>query len=269
MAQPKETKSRGKGHATSLSITSATNALSDSTVQPGGEPFPIVGIGASAGGLEAFSSLLSALPADTGMAFVVVSHLDPTHASALPAILARATSMPVTEAVNEQSVEANHVYVMPPGQDMTIDQGRLQLQPRAAQALHRPVDLFFRSLADDRRHQAIGVILSGTASDGTLGTRAIKGASGITFAQDESARQSGMPHSAVADGFVDFVLPPSAIAEELVRISRLPRAIAASTPSLAEEDGYLAQVVESVRHETGVDFTHYKARHSGAASCVG
>jgi two-component system, chemotaxis family, CheB/CheR fusion protein len=111
--------------------------------------FPIVGIGASAGGLEAFGSLLSALPADTGMAFVVISHLDPTHASALPEILARATSMPVTEAVNDQAVESNHVFVMPPGQEMTIDQGRLQLQPRAAQALHRPVDLFFRSLADD------------------------------------------------------------------------------------------------------------------------
>jgi two-component system, chemotaxis family, CheB/CheR fusion protein len=258
MAQPKETKSRREDDVVGSSPMSATDAMSDSTVQPGGESFPIVGIGASAGGLEAIGSLLSALPADTGMAFVVVSHLDPTHASALPEILARATSMPVTEAVNEQLVESNHVYVMPPGQDMTIDQGRLQLQPRAAHALHRPVDLFFRSLANDRRHQAIGVILSGTASDGTLGTRAIKGASGITFAQDGSARQSGMPHSAVADGFVDFVLPPPAIAEELVRISRLPRAIAASTPTLVEEDEYLAQVLESVRHETGVDFTHYK-----------
>jgi two-component system CheB/CheR fusion protein len=193
------------------------------------------------------------------MAFVVVSHLDPKHASALPEILARATPMPVAEAVNEQSVEPNHVYVMPPGQDMTIDQGQLQLQPRAAHALHRPVDLFFRSLADDRKHHAIGVVLSGTASDGTLGTRAIKGAGGITFAQDDSARQAGMPHSAVADGFVDFVLPPPAIAEELARISRLPRTIAASTPTHAEEDAYLTQVLESVRYETGVDFTHYKA----------
>ena len=233
--------------------------MSALTAPPGDESFPVVGIGASAGGLEAIGSLLAALPADTGMAFVVISHLDPTHASALPEILGRTTSMPVIEAVNEQAVEPNHVYVMPPGQDMTIDQGRLQLQPRAGHTLHRPVDLFFRSLADDRRDQAIGVILSGTASDGTLGTRAIKGASGITFAQDESAQQSGMPHSAVADGFVDFVLPPAAIAEELVRISRLPRAIAASTPTLAEEDAYLAQVLENVRNETGVDFTHYKA----------
>lgn len=259
MSNRTETKGRPEDDDASSSSMPASDAGSDSAGQPAGESFPIVGIGASAGGLEAFGSLLSALPADTGMAFVVVSHLDPTHASALPEILARATSMPVTEAVNEQAVESNHVYVMPPGQDMTIDQGRLQLQPRAAHALHRPVDLFFRSLADDRRHQAIGVILSGTASDGTLGTRAIKGASGITFAQDESARQSGMPHSAVADGCVDFVLPPAAIADELVRISRLPRAIAESPPTLDAEDGYLAQVLERVRDETGVDFTHYKA----------
>lgn len=243
----------------------ATSASSDADTVSGlpgllGDgSFPIVGIGASAGGLEAFGALLTALPADTGMAFVVISHLDPTHASALPEILARTTSMPVVEVVDDHAVQPNHVYVMPPGQDMTIDQGRLQLQPRATSSLHRPVDLFFRSLAEDRRHQAIGVILSGTASDGTLGTRAIKGASGITFAQDDSARQSGMPHSAVADGFVDFVLPPAAIAAELVRISRLPRAIVASVPTLADEGEFLADVLERVRHATGVDFTHYKA----------
>ncbi|NOT25217.1 MAG: response regulator [Acidobacteria bacterium] len=223
------------------------------------DSFPIVGIGASAGGLEAFGSLFSALPADTGMAFVVVSHLDPTHASALPEILARHTPMAVLEAVQNQAVEPDHVYVMPPGQDMTIEGGRLRLQPRATSSLHRPVDMFFRSLAEDRGHQAIGVILSGTASDGTLGTRAIKGASGITFAQDETAKQSGMPHSAVADGFVDFVLPPPAIAEELVRISQLPRADGSSSPALADEQEYLTDVLNSVRHDTGVDFTHYKA----------
>ncbi len=241
------------------SPTTGSGDASDSPVQADGESFPVVGIGASAGGLEAFRSLLGALPTDTGMAFVIVSHLDATHASALAEILAAGMSMPVTKAVNEQLVESNHVYVMPPGQDMTIEQGRLQLQPRAGHTLHRPIDLFFRSLAKDRRHQAIGVVLSGMASDGTLGMRAIKGEGGITFAQDETARESGMPHSAVADGCVDFVLPPAAIAEELVRISRLPRVMAASTPSLADEDGCLARVLESLRRETGVDFTHYKA----------
>jgi two-component system, chemotaxis family, CheB/CheR fusion protein len=241
------------------SASSATDDVPDSAVVSGDESFPVVGIGASAGGLEAFAALLSALPSDTGMAFVVVSHLDPTHVSALPEILARATTMPTVEAVNDQPVQPDHVYVMPPGKDMTIDEGRLQLQPRPSHALHRPVDLFFRSLADDRRHQAIGVILSGTASDGTLGTRAIKGASGITFAQDDSAQQSGMPESAVADGCVDFVLPPAAIAAELVRISRLPRAESPSSLTVDEEDACLADVLNVVRNETGVDFTHYKA----------
>ena len=132
-------------------------------------------------------------PADTGMAFVVVSHLAPTHASALPEILARATAMPVEEVHDDHRVEPNRVYVLPAGSDVTIESSRLHLQPRGAQAAHRPVDLFFRSLADDRRHQAIGVVLSGTATDGILGIRAIKAASGITFAQDHSARQSRQP----------------------------------------------------------------------------
>ncbi len=236
----------------------AERPASTASTPPGDGSFPIVGIGASAGGLEAFGALLSALPADTGMAFIIVSHLDPTHASALPEILGRATAMPVEEATDDQAIEANHVYVMPPGNDMAIDHGRLQLQPRAARALHRPVDLLFRSLAEDRRHQAFGVILSGTASDGTLGTRAIKEAGGVTFAQDESAQHSGMPHSAVADGFVDFVLPPAGIAQELVRISRLPHAFDSAVPSLADDNAELGQILDSVRQETRVDFTHYK-----------
>jgi two-component system CheB/CheR fusion protein len=259
MAERNVTPGRRDADQAVASATVATDDVPDSALIPDGESFPVVGIGASAGGLEAFAALLSALPPDTGMAFVVVSHLDPTHVSALPEILARATAMPVAEVVNGQPVEPDHVYVMPPGQDMTIDEGRLQLQPRASHALHRPVDLFFRSLADDRRHQAIGVVLSGTASDGTLGIRAIKGASGITFAQDDSAQQSGMPDSAVADGFVDFVLPPAAIARELIRISRLPRSASPSPLSVDEEEGCLADLLSSVRGETGVDFTHYKA----------
>src|SRR5512134_735771 len=148
MAQRKKFESRRNGHDAPAPAQPSVEGVADPGGEAHGESFPIVGIGASAGGLEAFGALLSALPADTGMAFVVVSHLDPTHASALPAILARATTMPVTEAVDAQPVEANHVYVMPPGQDMTLEQGRLRLQPRAAHALHRPVDLFFRSLAD-------------------------------------------------------------------------------------------------------------------------
>jgi two-component system CheB/CheR fusion protein len=221
--------------------------------------FPVVGIGASAGGLEAFTALVSALTDDAGMAFVAVPHLDPAHPSALSEILARATSMPVIEIVDGQVTAPNTVYVLPPGRDMTIEGARLVLQPRAVGVLHRPIDLFFRSLAEARRHLAVGVVLSGTATDGTLGVRAIKGAGGITFAQDDSARQTSMPHSAIADGFVDFVLPPQEIAAELGRIGRSPRTLQSAAHPRHDEDAQVAEVLQIVRRETGVDFTNYKA----------
>jgi two-component system CheB/CheR fusion protein len=221
--------------------------------------FPVVGIGASAGGLDAFTSLVSALTDDTGMAFVAVPHLDPTHPSALAAILARSTSMPVVEIVDGQAIAPNTVYVLPPGQDLTIEETTLELQPRSVGALHHPIDLFFRSLAEARRHQAIGVVLSGTATDGTLGVRAIKGAGGITFAQDDSARQTSMPHSAIAGGFVDFVLSPDAIGAELVRIGRSPRTLEDASVPPVDEHAQVAEILQIVRRDTGVDFTNYKA----------
>ena len=187
------------------------------------EPFPIVGIGASAGGLEAFTQLLKHLPADTGMGFVLVQHLDPDHDSALVQILARVTSMPVREVANELRIAPNHVYIIPPNTDMATAQGVLKLQRRqAGRAPHHSIDFFFESLARDQHECAIGVILSGTASDGTLGMEAIKADGGITFAQDESARYDSMPRSAIAAGCVDFVLSPENIAKELGRIARHP-----------------------------------------------
>jgi two-component system, chemotaxis family, CheB/CheR fusion protein len=149
--------------------------------------FPIVAIGASAGGLDAFVELLKALPANTGMAFVLIQHLSPNHPSSLAAILSRATPMPVTEVKDENQVLPNHVYVIPPGKDMIISSGCLKLSPREAQRQHRPIDLFFRSLAEDRKHLAIAGVLSGTGNDGTLGVQAIKAEGGITFAEDASA----------------------------------------------------------------------------------
>jgi len=136
-------------------------------------PFPIVGIGASAGGLEPFGQILRALPADTGMAFVLLQHLDPTHASMLTEILSRATVMPVAEVTDQMMVQPNHVYVIPPGVTMGIDRGTLRLTPRReAKGQHRPIDYFLRSLAEDQGHRGIGVILSGSATDGTLGLEA-------------------------------------------------------------------------------------------------
>src|SRR5437867_13270247 len=148
--------------------------------------FPIVGVGASAGGLEAFTQVLTALGSGTEMAYVFVQHLDPSHESALTELLAKATEMPLRQVTDATPVEPNHVYVIPPNVDMTISQGILRLTPRTVtHGHHMPVDGFLRSLAEDQRSNAVGVILSGTASDGTLGLAAIKAEGGITFAQDE------------------------------------------------------------------------------------
>ena len=185
--------------------------------------FPIVGIGASAGGLDAFSQLLAALPADTGMGFVLVQHLDPEHESALTQILARTTSLPVREITNNELVKPNHVYVIPRDKNLSIANGLLMIEPRPRTRVpHRPIDIFFESLAHDRRERAVGVVLSGTATDGTLGLEAIKAEGGITFAQDDSAKHDSMPRSAVASGSVDLVLSPAEIAHELAQYAKHP-----------------------------------------------
>ena len=201
--------------------------------------FAIVGIGASAGGLEAFSALLKHLPLDTGMGFVLVQHLDPVHDSALPQLLGRATSLPVHEVTDNVRVEPNHVYVIPPNKNLSISAGLLTLQPRPkTRTPHRSIDFFLETLAHDQRDCAIGVILSGTASDGTLGLEAIKAEGGITFAQDDSARYDSMPRNAVAAGSVDFVLSPEEIASELARIAKHLAVAGASSRSWtrAEDD---------------------------------
>ena len=179
--------------------------------------FAIVAVGASAGGLEAFTQLLRAVPATTGMAFVFLQHLDPKHHSILPELLARSTTMPVEEAKHGTKVSPDHIYVIPPNVNLAISGGTLQLTPRTdAQGRHLPIDFFMRSLAEERKSRAIGVVLSGTASDGTLGLQAIKAEGGITFAQDgKSAQYDAMPRSAIASGAVDSVLPPEEIAKEL------------------------------------------------------
>jgi len=182
-----------------------------------------VGVGASAGGLEAFMQLLQNLPADTGMAFVLIQHLDPDHESALTQLLAKATSMPVSEVTHGMPVAPDHICVIPPNANMAIVGGVLKLQPRLkTPGGQRSIDFFFESLAQDQGQRAIGVILSGTATDGTQGLEMIKAEGGITFAQDDSAKYDSMPHSAVTAGCVDFVLSPANIAKELARIAKHP-----------------------------------------------
>jgi two-component system CheB/CheR fusion protein len=226
--------------------------------------FPIVGLGASAGGLEALTQLLRALPNDAGMAFVVVQHLDPTHETVLTDLLSRATSMPTGQVEDGTPVQPDRVYVIPPNRSLTISGGVLRLGSRATtHGRHLPIDTFLASLADDQGARAIGVILSGTGSDGTLGLRAIKSAGGVTFAQDErSAQHAGMPRSAVLAGAVDLVLPPGEIAAELARIARHPYVESATTPPAGadpgpERDG-LRQILLILRSATGTDFQGYK-----------
>ena len=185
--------------------------------------FPVVGIGASAGGLEAFTLLLQHLPPDTGMGFILVQHLNPIHESALTKLLSKATSMAVHEVTNNLPVEPNHVYVIPPNTTLCIAHGVLKLNPRKqGRTPTRSIDSFFESLAEDQGERAIGVILSGAGTDGTVGLEAIKAEGGITFAQDDSAKYDSMPRSAVAAGCVDFVLSPEHIAKKLARIAQHP-----------------------------------------------
>src|SRR6267154_2670324 len=183
---------------------------------------PIVGIGGSAGGFEAAMELLRNLPSRTGMAFVIVQHLDPHHGSRLPNLLGKATSMPVTEITGTTVPKPNAVYVQPPDKCVIAKNGKLTLVPRT-QRLNVAIDHFFESLAEECGSRAIGIVLSGTGSDGTAGLRAIKVAGGLTFAQnEESAKFDTMPRSAIRSGFVDVVLPPRGIALEIRRIADHP-----------------------------------------------
>ena len=225
------------------------------------QTFPVVGIGASAGGLEAFSELLRRLPEKTGMAFVLVQHLDPKHHSDLREILSRTTKIPIAEVTDNTVVRPDHIYVMPPNARMALKDGALRLAPRVlTRGQHLPIDHFLRSLAEARGNRAISVILSGTASDGTEGSRAVKAAGGITFAQDaDSAKYDSMPHNAVSSGSVDFVLPPAEIAKELTRVAKHPYL----TPAILEQPDLepgdqMEALLQLLRDATGVDFTHYK-----------
>ncbi len=223
---------------------------------------PVVGIGASAGGLEAFKKLLKAIPEDSGMAYVLVQHLDPSHESMLPALLQKVTRIPVLEITNDIKVKPDHIYVIPSNKMMIATDGVLLLAPRPAKNKkgNMPIDLFFASLAEVHQAHAIGVVLSGTASDGTLGLKAIKDHGGITFAQDEaSAAYEGMPQSAAEAGVVDFILPPDKIPSKIIEIVKSME-VQDGDASTLQSDGeeMFKQIISLLRLRKGTDFTYYK-----------
>jgi two-component system CheB/CheR fusion protein len=217
-------------------------------------------VGASAGGLAAFTEFLANLPADTGMAFVLIQHLDPTHESHLTGLLSKSCKMPVGEVKGDTPAEPNHVYVIPPGFNLGFSNGILRVEQRAGHGRNMPIDAFFSDLAAGRGSGARGVVFSGTATDGTLGLRAIKAAGGVTFAQElRTAKFDSMPASAIAAGIVDFVLPPAGIALKLAGMARRSSA-PIDVPAIPKppQDEELTRIFHLVRNATGVDFTNYK-----------
>lgn len=237
--------------------------MSTATYDPKHEHLPVVGIGASAGGLRALQRFFGGLPKDTGMAFVVIVHLDPHHESQMAELLQASSAMPVRQVSRSLSVEPDHVYIIPPDKDLAMADGQLRVSPRAGTAGGRtPIDLFFRTLAETQGAGAIGVVLSGTGSDGAQGIRWIKERGGLTMAQASAdAEYDGMPRSAIATGQVDVVLPAAELAMELARLRLAASAIALPAEG-GELDGgdaaALGEILGHVRAKTGLDFTGYK-----------
>jgi two-component system CheB/CheR fusion protein len=221
-----------------------------------------VAIGASAGGIEAVTDLVQHLPANTGMAFVLVQHLDPKHQSILTELLSKHTEMRVVEVKNGMKVEPNRIFVIPPNTSMFITGQSLQLRPREeSRGVHMPIDQFMRSLAEQYSNRSIGIVLSGSGTDGTLGMAEIQTHGGVTFAQDDAtAKYNSMPRSAVGAGCIDYVLPPKQIARELTRIashpySQEPASDVVTSPS---DGAALGSIFQTLRRSTGLDFTHYR-----------
>jgi two-component system CheB/CheR fusion protein len=281
MARKKQARSRDEGQANAQErlqaaplnseedapLAQAQGTATDDearAVTSGDSTFPVVGIGASAGGLEAFEQFFAHLPAATesGMAIVLVQHLDPTHKSILSDLVKRYTSMQVHEVEDGMAVEPNCVYIIPPNKDMALLHGTLRLMaPGAPRGLRLPIDFFFRSLAQDQRERAICIVLSGTGTDGTLGLKAIKEVGGMAMVQDpQSAKYDGMPRSAIATGLVDYILPAREMPEQLIAyvqhaFGRAPRKAPDAVPKAVDLH---KKIFVLLRAQTGHDFSYYK-----------
>lgn len=224
-------------------------------------PIYYVGVGASAGGLEALESFFSPMAPDSGLAFIVIQHLSPDYKSMMVELLSKRTAMPVRRAEEGMRVEANSVYLIPPKKNLSIFHGKLLLsESDHSRGLNLPIDVFLRSLADDQAEKAIGVILSGTGSDGVRGIRAIKEAGGMVMAQsEESAKFDGMPRAAIATGLADFILPPDEMPAKLRSFARHPYATKVDRPqTLLSDEDRLTRIFALLRERTRVDFTFYK-----------
>lgn len=223
---------------------------------------PVVGIGASAGGLDALEAFFSNLPANTGFTFIVVTHQQPDHVSLLPELLHHFTNMPVVSAEDGAILKPDHVFVCPPGKNLAVLKHRLHLsEPGKYNAANLPIDHFFRSLAEDIQAMSVGIILSGTGTDGTLGLKAIKGVSGLTMVQTpQTAKFDGMPSSAILMGDVDFVLPPEQMGQQLIKYSKGPyfKKIPSLEPELLVAPEPIQKIFALLRNRTGNDFSTYK-----------
>jgi two-component system CheB/CheR fusion protein len=229
------------------------------TAAPASNDLIVVGIGASAGGLEAYKHVLPGLPANANMAFVIVQHLDPKHRSLMASLLDRHTNMEVLEIVDGQLVEANNVYITPPGRDVKIVGNTLRLsKPSSAIGPKPSIDYFFTSLAESKGDRAVGIVLSGTGSDGAHGIRAIKAGGGITIVQsEETARYNGMPHAAIETGHVDLIVDPANIGKELQVAIKYPNLVPKAPPE-AEAPEDIDRILQMIADRNGTDLTEYK-----------
>jgi two-component system, chemotaxis family, CheB/CheR fusion protein len=225
----------------------------------GTTPLTVVGIGASAGGLKALQQLVEAVPEDSGMAFVVILHLDPARESRMAELLQDRAVIPVTQVSGPTRVEADHIYIIPPGKDLAMRGETISLRERGKRAEHAPVDLFFRTLAEAYGADAVGVVLSGTGEDGTAGIRYIRDAGGITVAQSPAeAEYDGMPVSAIATGLIDLVLQSGRMPGELIRLSRRPHGVVDEAAPTPGTEASLSRVFAALRSHAGHDFSQYK-----------
>ncbi len=257
-----QTKVKSKSKTKSKVKTKTTKVKTSTKEKFSRTSFPIVGIGASAGGLQAFEDFFAHMGSETGMSFIVVTHLHPEHVSALPELIGKCTGMEVLTVKDCMSVRQNCIYLIPPGVNLSIFNKTLHLAKLVRlHASPLPIDFFFRSLAEDQKDKALGIILSGTGTDGTLGIRAIKGESGMVIVQDiKSAKFSGMPQSAIDTGLVDYILPPHRMPKQLVKYVKGPFLSPSPATKLeAPLKDAMQKIFLQIRQRTGHDFSCYKS----------